>query len=162
MNEPPASANPEYRRLVEQETLIADAQELVCELLERVEMSRQELARRLGKTKGYVSQLLSGERNMTLRTLADLAYATGYRVELRTIPLEEPRSYEERHPPLAWAPDGPGSDDEMYGIAFLPALTSIEKQAKPLRATPKRTYVSHMGRQHKHGPSREQPWISAR
>jgi transcriptional regulator with XRE-family HTH domain len=83
----------EDQRLLEQETLIADATELVCELLQSAGVERQELARRLGKSKGHVTQLLSGERNMTLRTLSDLAHALGHRFELRYSPLTAPRVY---------------------------------------------------------------------
>jgi transcriptional regulator with XRE-family HTH domain len=67
----------DYERLLAQERLILDATEAIVGLLEDQKVSRQELARRLGKSKGFVSQLLSGERNMTLRTLADLGYALG-------------------------------------------------------------------------------------
>lgn len=38
-------------------------------------IDQRELARRLGKTPGFVSHLLTGRRNMTLRTLADIADA---------------------------------------------------------------------------------------
>jgi transcriptional regulator with XRE-family HTH domain len=88
------SKSTEYQRLVEQETLIADAGEIVCELLEAQGIERKELARRLGKTKGFVTQILSGERNMTLRSLADLAYALDHRVELRYAPLSAARTYD--------------------------------------------------------------------
>ena len=55
---------------------------MICELLAREKLSRQQLADRLGKSKGFVSQLLNGERNMTLRTLADLAHALDYRLRV--------------------------------------------------------------------------------
>jgi len=87
------SKSTEYQRLVEQETLIADAGEILCELLEAQGIERKELARRLGKTKGFVTQVLSGERNMTLRTLADLAFALDHRFELRFAPLSAARTY---------------------------------------------------------------------
>lgn len=86
---PKRSQKTDYERLVVQETLILDATETIVELLERTGVSRQELATRLGKSKGFISQLLSGERNMTLRTLADLAYVLGYRVSLATNELAE-------------------------------------------------------------------------
>ena len=79
---PKARKKGDYERLVAQETLILDATELIVDLLERHSISRQELARKLGKSKGFVTQLLSGERNMTLRTLADLGYVLGQRIEL--------------------------------------------------------------------------------
>ncbi len=84
---PTARKKSDYERLVAQETLILQATELIVELLERHSISRQELARKLGKSKGFVTQLLSGERNMTLRTLADLCYVLGQRIELTPHPV---------------------------------------------------------------------------
>ncbi len=67
----------DYDRLLAQERLILDATEAIVALLEEQGVTRQDLAARLGKSKGFISQLLSGERNMTLRTLADLGHALG-------------------------------------------------------------------------------------
>jgi transcriptional regulator with XRE-family HTH domain len=72
----------EYERLLAQEELILDATETIVALLEERGISRQELAARLGKSKSFVSQLLSGERNMTLRTLGDVGYALGHTFSL--------------------------------------------------------------------------------
>lgn len=83
----------EYAKALEQETLIAEATELVCQLLEKERLTRQDLAERLGKSKGFVTQLLSGDRNMTLRTLSDLAFALNHRFELTPVSLATPRSY---------------------------------------------------------------------
>lgn len=76
----------DYERLLAQERLILEATETIVGLLEEQGVSRQELANRLGKTKGFISQILSGERNMTLRTLADLGQALGRRFSLIPIP----------------------------------------------------------------------------
>lgn len=65
------------------EELILDVTEKIWELLERDDVSKTDLAERLGKSKAYVSQLLNGSRNMTLRTLADIAYVLGEGVEFR-------------------------------------------------------------------------------
>ena len=56
--------------------------ETLCELLEKEKISRKELADRLGKSKGFVSQLLNGGRNLTLRTVADILHVLGYKVTL--------------------------------------------------------------------------------
>jgi transcriptional regulator with XRE-family HTH domain len=74
---PKSTKQSDYEQLLAQERLILDATEAVVVLLQEQNVSRQELARRIGKSKGFVSQLLSGERNMTLRTLADLGHALG-------------------------------------------------------------------------------------
>ena len=70
------------RRLLNQEELILEVTEKVCEVLEKAGVSRQELARRMGRSKGFVTQLLGGGRNLTLRTLADISFALGRKLRL--------------------------------------------------------------------------------
>jgi len=74
--------DPEFRRLLAQEELILEVTETLCELLDQEKTSRKELADRLGKSKGFVSQLLNGGRNLTLRTVADILHVLGYGVSL--------------------------------------------------------------------------------
>ena len=74
--------DPEFARLMAQGDLIMEVTETLCELLEKEKLSRKELADRLGKTKGFVSQLLNGGRNLTLRTLADILHVLGYKITL--------------------------------------------------------------------------------
>jgi transcriptional regulator with XRE-family HTH domain len=74
--------DPEFAKLMAQGDLIMEVTETLCELLEKEGVSRKELAERLGKTKGFVSQLLNGGRNLTLRTLADILHVLGYKVSL--------------------------------------------------------------------------------
>ena len=74
--------DPEFRRLLAQEELILEVTEVLCGLLEEEKISKKELAERLGKTKGFVSQLLNGGRNLTLRTVADILHVLGYKVSL--------------------------------------------------------------------------------
>src|SRR5690606_27674201 len=68
----------EGRFVWEQERSILEIMELVCEIMEAEGVSRAELARRLGRTKGYISQLLDGSANMQVRTISDLFTALGY------------------------------------------------------------------------------------
>lgn len=67
----------ENARLVAQELLITEVTEAIWEAIEAEGITKTELANRMGATKGYVSQLLSGSRNMTLRTLSDICRALG-------------------------------------------------------------------------------------
>lgn len=87
MNTEKESRDIDYERLVEEETLIFEATELIAELLDDQQVTRKELADRLGRSKGYVTQVLAGDRNMTLKTLATLAFALEHRVELSATPL---------------------------------------------------------------------------
>jgi transcriptional regulator with XRE-family HTH domain len=74
--------DPEFRKLLAQEELILEVTETICDLLENEKISRKELADRLGKSKGFISQLLNGGRNLTLRTVADILHVLGYKVSL--------------------------------------------------------------------------------
>lgn len=74
--------DPEFAKLMAQGELIMEVTETLCELLEKEKVSRKELADRLGKSKGFVSQLLNGGRNLTLRTVADILHVLGYRAYL--------------------------------------------------------------------------------
>jgi transcriptional regulator with XRE-family HTH domain len=101
----------EFRRLFAQEDLILEVTEKLCELLEQEKVSRKELADRLGKTKGFISQLLNGGRNLTLRTVADILHVLGYRVSLiphkegqeEQCDIHEPQLWRTR-PGLGWKP----------------------------------------------------------
>ena len=77
------TATPRGRRLFEQEFLLVSATELISALMQEQKVTRSELAERIGKSKSFVTQILTGQHNMTLRTLADLAGALGARVQLQ-------------------------------------------------------------------------------
>ena len=83
--------DPEFAKLMAQGDLIMEVTETICELLEKEKVSRKELADRLGKTKGFVSQLLNGGRNLTLRTVADILHVLGYKVVLMPYKEGEPK-----------------------------------------------------------------------
>jgi transcriptional regulator with XRE-family HTH domain len=91
--------DPEFARLMAQEDLIMEVTETLCELLEKENTSRKELAERLGKTKGFVSQLLNGGRNLTLRTVADILHVLGYKVSLVPQKLEIQQRQQQVRPP---------------------------------------------------------------
>lgn len=74
--------DPEYRRLYAVEGLVTEAAEFVSELMQEQGINKAELARRLGKSRAWVTRLLSGSANMTMRTFAELVYALGAEVEI--------------------------------------------------------------------------------
>lgn len=76
------SNDSELERLYLQEGLILEATDLLCKIMEAEEFSRSDLANALGKSPAFVSQVLNGNRNITLRTLADFAAALGYEIKL--------------------------------------------------------------------------------
>lgn len=82
--------SPENERQFAEEGLILEVAEAIFQAMETKNMSKSDLAASLGKSKAYVSQLLSGSRNMTLRTLADIAFALGMKAAFK---LREPLPY---------------------------------------------------------------------
>ena len=76
---------PRFARLYRQEVLIADAQECICRALQREGMTRSDLARVLKVNRSLITHFLTGKRNLTLRTLADVLGAMGWtaRITLR-------------------------------------------------------------------------------
>lgn len=64
-----------YDRLLAQEMLITEVTECICVFMQEQKISQAELAHRLDKSNEFVSQLLGGGRNLTLRTLADIVKA---------------------------------------------------------------------------------------
>lgn len=105
---------PERITVYEQERLLVEAAEQVSAAMESAGVSKAELARRLGKTRGFITQVLSGERNMTLRTLADLASALDTRLTI--VPASHSEALEARlervREALAEAVAAIGQDDE--------------------------------------------------
>ena len=73
---------PEARRRYEQERLILWTTEAICEAMEEQGLDRAAVAAKLGTSRANVTQLLSGSRNMTLRSLAGLAHACGMRADV--------------------------------------------------------------------------------
>lgn len=61
-------------RLFAREKLIYNTTEDILIILEKRGISKQELAKKLGKSRSFVTQVLSGARNMTLGTLSDVCF----------------------------------------------------------------------------------------
>lgn len=85
------TATPEARRLYEQERLVLWATSALSEVMEESNVSKAELARRMGTSRANVTLLLAGGRNMTLRTFAEVAFRLGRRVDVKLEPLREGR-----------------------------------------------------------------------
>ena len=74
-------------QLFQQERVILEATEMIYGIMQEDNVTKAELAERLGRSKGYVTQLLNGTANMTLRTLSDVCVALGRNLNLETGPL---------------------------------------------------------------------------
>jgi transcriptional regulator with XRE-family HTH domain len=71
-----AQQDPATARLIAEEALVIDVLEGICAFMERENISRAELARRLGTSKANVTQMLRG-RNLGVKTVAAAVHALG-------------------------------------------------------------------------------------
>ena len=107
--------DPSFGRLLASESLVAEAAELIARLMDEKKVNKAALAKRLKRSRSWVTQLLSGKTNMTVRTLAELAYALESEVKLRAQPA---------------APAGAGQDGTRPG-GFIRLLN-----AQPIDSSP--------------------------
>ncbi len=84
------------RVLLQQEVTILEVTETICGLMEEKNVTRSELASRLGKSKAFVTQLLQGRTNMTLRTISDVLHALGRGLKVEAGPLSWERDEPDR------------------------------------------------------------------
>jgi len=70
------TSTPEGMKVWQQERVIFEVTERICDLMREQGISRSDLAGKLVRSRGYVTQLLSG-KNLTLRTLSDVYLALG-------------------------------------------------------------------------------------
>lgn len=81
----------EFRYFAQDACMLA-ATDAIVAAMDAQNVSRAELAQRIDRTPGFISQVLSGSRNMTLKTLADLAWALGLQVrDITLAPIGEMR-----------------------------------------------------------------------
>ena len=138
------SESPDNLREFRQEMFILEVTQTIWDGMLDQGITRSELAKRLGRTRGYVSHLLSGDRNLTLRTLSDIAHAIGYRAKFDM-------SEGVFGDFAGWQPDftsisipaaqAPGSFIQFdqgsclnFGVALLPTQTSGNYSALPAQA----------------------------
>lgn len=73
---------PKRARALAEEELIIDVSEEIWATLNKAGISQAELANKLDVSRPRISKLLDGSANMTLRTLADIAFELGKRVSI--------------------------------------------------------------------------------
>jgi transcriptional regulator with XRE-family HTH domain len=73
---------PRYSAIYAEEAAMVDASELIAEALAYSGMSKADLARALGVSRSEVTARLRGERNITVRKLAETLHALGRSLRL--------------------------------------------------------------------------------
>jgi transcriptional regulator with XRE-family HTH domain len=122
----------ERRMEFAEEELIVEAAEEIWSAMEKAKVTKSEIAERLSKSKAYVSQLLNGSRNMTLRSLADIAYCIGFRVQ---VSLEVQTAHE------AWGQIR-GALVAPFGKPFLASASAPQPVSEPVGEVAADTWTS--------------------
>jgi len=82
------ASDEEGRKLYFREDLIFEITESICKVMEERRISKAELSRLAGVSKSNITQLLSGDQNMRLTTVADLLYALDSKLAVSAVPLD--------------------------------------------------------------------------
>jgi transcriptional regulator with XRE-family HTH domain len=69
--------DPMHMRVFQQERALYEVTDLIERVMAEQGITRSQLAAKLGRTKGWVTQLLDGDRNKTIRTVADVFAVLG-------------------------------------------------------------------------------------
>lgn len=77
------------KKLFSRTDLIENVTEDIMLAMEKMDISKTELSKKLGKSKSYVTQLLSGSRNMTLSSLSDLCFELDITPEIKILEDED-------------------------------------------------------------------------
>lgn len=80
--------SPTNMRRFQQERAILEATGEICLALEAEGLNRADLAERLGKTAGWVTQLLDGKKNKTIRTIADVLAVLNREMHISSRPIQ--------------------------------------------------------------------------
>jgi transcriptional regulator with XRE-family HTH domain len=78
----------EGRKLYFREDLIFEVTEAISRAMEEKRVNKAELSRLAGVSKSNITQLLSGDHNMRLTTIADLLYALNSKLEVKNVPID--------------------------------------------------------------------------
>jgi transcriptional regulator with XRE-family HTH domain len=75
-------------RRFQQERAISAVTGLISQAMDEKELTRAKLAAKLGTTKGWVTQLLDGDANKTIRTVADVLAVMGQELRIACQPIQ--------------------------------------------------------------------------
>ena len=78
----------EGKKLYFREDLIFEITEAICKVMEEKQVSKADLSRLAGVSKSNITQLLSGDHNMRLTTVADLLYALDSKLTVSAVPFD--------------------------------------------------------------------------
>lgn len=70
------------------ESALALAQSTIQNAMDKADLSKADLARKMAHPRSYISRILSGSHNLTVKTMARALLACGYEIEFGMKPIE--------------------------------------------------------------------------
>ncbi|MCD4830596.1 MAG: helix-turn-helix transcriptional regulator [Anaerohalosphaeraceae bacterium] len=84
----------DLKKLYLEERLILKVTNIISELMEEQDVKKIDLAERIGCSKGYITQLLDGTKNMTLKTISNVFFELGHTLTIKGVSIiEDPKRY---------------------------------------------------------------------
>src|SRR3989442_15972505 len=83
------------------ERILIQLGEDICRLMRDQQISRAEVAERLGVSRAYGTKVLNGNPNLTIKTLLELSDALGGELAVRFAPKPDASTARHPHPPLS-------------------------------------------------------------
>ena len=77
----------EAQKLYEEEGLVLAVTEAICERMQKQGIKRVDLAKKMGVDKSYITNLLNGSSNMTLKTISDVLFCLDSKARILVEPL---------------------------------------------------------------------------
>lgn len=71
------------KKLYLEEQLVLRITNIISELMQEQGVKKSELAQRVGCSKGYITQLLDGTKNMTLKTVSNVLFELGHTLAVK-------------------------------------------------------------------------------
>jgi plasmid maintenance system antidote protein VapI len=114
------------RRRFEWDLLCRQVKQTLGSLIDALGLTQAQLALRLDVSDARISRVLNQYANLTLRSIADIGWATGVRFELVPFPLEDRSDTPAAEdPPLAeWLAQALEVYERQWAVAWAPQVTS--------------------------------------
>jgi plasmid maintenance system antidote protein VapI len=102
---------------------IVEFTEDICRLMDEQNVSRAELARRLGTSRAYITKLLGGNANFTLQTMVKVAMALGAAVHVHVADKNKVTRWRDR------PPSSPSKEGSSKRSSSVPAAPTVRRKS---------------------------------
>ena len=114
------------------EAVMLEFTEVICELMEKQNISRSEVARKLGVSPAYITKILRGNANMTIRTMVALANIFNHKIEINVCDKKSysAKMYEKAFTFKMWGNKTPKAKDYNHKDYKRVSLTNLAQETE--------------------------------